>query len=444
MYSRAILSDYLWVPSEEVTDLSLLKRRLTLTPRFDNLAPISAYAERDGYFGFPRHARIEIKQIKDRTALGQPISMQFTGTLREQQLPVLAEFNDAVYEGNSDLILDAPPGFGKTVVLLKLLSLLGRTALIVVPKSDLIEQWEERINEFTNYGPWDLGIAQGRDNCVYEGRPIVLGMLQSIWKDMYSDEFKRYFGVVVFDEIHRMGAQHFSNAISQFPARYRLGASATLKRSDGMERLIQAHLGTRILGSGKAEQPKPNVACINFSKPSGKVPYWAKDKIIRRAKILSYLSRNKERNAVILEKAYELVCSDRQTLVLSDRVMHLKTLKKDFAEKFGYDTTKLGLYVGSTSPEERKRIQKECDVIFATTGMLGLGTDIPTLKGLVITMPIANPEQAVGRIRRICPGTKCPVVVDIYDSAYSETINWFEKRKDYYEKNNFKVVMVPC
>ena len=256
-------------------------------------------------------------------------------------------------------------------------------------------------------------------------------MIHSLCRDKYPDEFKRYFGIVFYDELHKLGAFHFSKVGGMFPARYRIGATATLKRPDGLEEAFLCHLGRHIIKPPESVQPVPKVAIYRYKYTSGKIPHYLHDSISRRGVLLSKLAGNEHRTSVIAELTNQLVESGRQTLVVSERIPHLELLR-EMVIGYGYDDQEVGLYLGRTSTKERQRVATECRCILATTNMLSLGTDIPTLRGLVFATPISQVAQPVGRIRRIKEGLKVPFVVDLLDMAYDETVGWYRNRMQFY------------
>lgn len=320
---------------------------------------------------------------------------------------------------------------GKTVMLIKMWSLIGRTALVVVPKTDLVNQWRERIMEFTDIPAHRIGIAQ-QGLCEYEGKAVVIGMIHSLCKDRYPEEFKNHFGLVIFDELHKLGAFYFSRVGGMFPAKYRIGATATLKRSDGLERAFMVHLGDEIIKLQKSEQPIPEIAVYKYSKTSGSIPHYLQDSIQRRGVLISKLAGNLERTKIISDFTKQLVESGRQTLVVSERIPHLETMKR-LLVRAGLKSESIGFYLGATKKAERIRVANECQCILATTSMLSLGTDIPTLRGLVFATPVSGVTQPIGRIRRINPDLKDPFVLDFVDSFYEECNRWYGSRRYFYD-----------
>ena len=71
--------------------------------------------------------------------------------------------------------------------------------------------------------------------------------------------------------------------------------------------------------------------------------------------------------------------------------------------------------------------------------MLSLGTDIPTLRGLVFATPLSDVEQAVGRICRVNDLNQQPLVVDLVDVQHKECMNWANARNRFYFRSKFDI-----
>jgi superfamily II DNA or RNA helicase len=242
--------------------------------------------------------------------------------------------------------------------------------------------------------------------------------------------------VCVTGNCHTLAATTFSEVAKMFPAKYRVGLSATLHRQDEMEDVYFYHLGKNIVSTEQKTQPAPKVFIYEYPGFSGRLPFWLDrtDAVKTRACILSNLADNQERNQVIAKLANQLIGSDRQTLVIGDRIKQLQAVEKLITDD------KKGLYISKTSAKQKYWLEKQGMCILATTKMLDIGIDIDTLRGLIFATPRSEAEQIVGRIRRINPAVKEPVVVDIYDTCYPECERWFKKRLKYYTTEGFEIV----
>lgn len=440
---KIIKASQYWLEDKDIPDIEDFKEKFTYIPKFKNLKPVPtyrvAYVNGKEYYGFPRNIAIDGYEVEDQTEKGLSTEVEFIGEMWEHQEPVILDFVDKLYNGFTDLILQADTGSGKTVMLLKMWSILATTALVVVPKSDLVDQWKRRIKQFTGIEDKDIGLAR-QSTCDFREKKIVIGMIHSLCKDMYPQEFKQWPGLVIFDELHKLGAFTFSQVGGMFPAKYRLGATATLRRADGLAKVFYSHLGKEVISPLKSEQPQPKIIVVRYGKSSGSIPKWCRSKIQRRGSLFSLLSENSERTGWIASFAHQVYSTGRQTLVLGERIQQLRAVIHALSDIYDVPRREMGLYIGKTSDSDRRRIAKECKIICATTSMLALGTDIPTLRGLVFATPLADVEQAIGRICRVCPDTLSPVVIDIVDSTYKETNGWLQGRLKLYGKKGWETV----
>ena len=96
----------------------------------------------------------------------------------------------------------------------------------------------------------------------------------------------------------------------------------------------------------------------------------------------------------------------------------------------------VGYYVGGMKEPALKESETK-KVIIATYSMASEALDIRTLTTLIMATPKTDIEQAVGRILRERHGT--PVVVDIIDEHQPFKNQW-NKRKQFYKKQNYKII----
>jgi len=444
-YSKVILSDYLYIPVKELrTGLRAAVRSLVVTSKFGG-PPIPLWSgRRPGYLGVPRYYFRNVESVArtvvDEMSYGRQIVLRLTSELWDDQIGPIKKFDQCYRNGRRGFVLEAPPGSGKTVMLIKMMEMLGKTALVVVPRSNLVEQWIDRLIEHSNLSRRDIGIVEeGRG--VWRGKSVVVGLVHSVVLDRYGSGFRDYFGTVVFDEVDRsVPPETFAPAVAMFPAAYRIGASATVERPDGLHVIIQKHIEqVRIRCRGK-NRMKPLVVMHFFHESSGYV-HMGSRKMNRRGMLLSRIASNPKRNLIICGYVKKLYDSGRRVLVLSDRKQQLVDLKTILVKRFGIPRKEIGFYVRSlpvsgkevsVSDSERRRVASACKVILATYGMFGLGTDIPDLAGLVYATPQSDVRQTKGRIERISEGKKSPIVVDIVDTYYRDALGWANARRRRY------------
>ncbi|MDZ7613660.1 MAG: DEAD/DEAH box helicase family protein [Flavobacteriaceae bacterium] len=129
-------------------------------------------------------------------------------------MPLCEIINSGVIETVSKKdygVIVAPPGSGKTVIGLKIISDKAQPALIIVHRKQLLEQWTERIEAFLGIPKRDIGvIGQGKSKI---GKQITVATIQSLPKQMES--VQNQFGTIIVDECHHVPAETFRNTIEK-------------------------------------------------------------------------------------------------------------------------------------------------------------------------------------------------------------------------------------
>ena len=227
-------------------------------------ALIVMYQDEGEYIAVPRQYALEKFSrligdvgLEDGTSKGTKVDFRWVGDAEhlrratEKGKPEWAEkqrrFVEKLYQSLVDspvhgAIGEAPTSFGKTVCAMKLLSMFGRTALVIVHKAFQLKQWKTAAMEWLQMAEDEIGLVKG-PVCEYEGKKIVLAMVETLSQHDYPKEFYEYFGVVMGDEVHRLGAPQWSRAMPRFPAEVRVGISATPRRKDGLERVFKWTIG---------------------------------------------------------------------------------------------------------------------------------------------------------------------------------------------------------
>ena len=180
-------------------DYESLKKELLLQPEtigpkigtyHNNSFPV--YRENGNKVYIPRFYGIERYGLPKRTELqqGDNMELEFIKPLRDYQENIIKVYMDYVntpivqsskLQGSGG-ILEVPCGRGKTVMALKIITLLHKKTLIIVHKEFLMNQWIERIREFVPNAR--IGKIQGSVFDVQE-KDIVIGMLQSLYDKEY-------------------------------------------------------------------------------------------------------------------------------------------------------------------------------------------------------------------------------------------------------------------
>jgi superfamily II DNA or RNA helicase len=401
------------------------------------------------HFGVP--GRVSIPPGKDVTNVG------FVGTLRssEQEAPVTAFLNAAFSLLHMGGIISLPCGAGKTVVALKIISVLRKKTLIVVHKEFLLSQWRSRISQFmpdASVGLIKAGVID------VDSHDIVIASLQSLSMKTY-DYNKTFhdFGFVIVDECHRVGTEVFSRALGKINFRYSLGLSATVERKDGMTKAIVYHLGgvisdeISLSGSSAVISNRVQVIISRFNSVD---PRYARDETMFRMVHVAATNSRERKKSPNLSRMINNICEfeprttfiadtirkvlgnekNRRVLVLSDRKAQLLSLSNNLILS-GLD---VGFYWGGMKPSELKASEDK-QVICATFSYASEGMDIPGLDTLVLASPKTDIEQSCGRILRRLNETP-PLIIDVVDSFSYVFKGQAKKRVDFYKKKNFSII----
>ena len=227
-----------------------------------------------------------------------------------------------------------------------------------------------------------VGKVQGGRADVGPEYDIVLCMMQTlVQRDELSGRLDGV-GLVIYDETHHVCARTFSRSLRHFPARCRLGLTATPDRADGLGYLISWMVGPVVCSVRRstADGGAVEVHRVPFGGSVGKM-------ILNRmgepcfSSMVTKLLGNKDRNRMLAGLVAWLVREDgRKVLLASGRRKHLQVLRGLLTEQMGLFEEKVGLYVGETSKRAKKLRDEGAagwDVVLTTFKMGEEGLDLP-------------------------------------------------------------------
>jgi len=310
-------------------------------------------------------------------------------------------------------------GRGKTVIALKALAHFGVPAIVVLNSTFLLEQWKAEIA--THLDVKSVGIVQGND-ISWKGHPITLAMIHTLAgrRDKWTQEFRRHFGVAVYDESHHMSAPIFVKGADLFYG-MRVSLTATANRTDGLEVIYQYHLG-RITHTNLKQDLIPKTI---FHKLKWVMPPWDKKQVedrnesVSTARVKTYLGRQKWRNDLINKLIEKDLKDGRQILVLSHSVKHLIKLH-EYTKKLG-----AGLIIGDVEQSSRVAILNNSNPVYGIFVLAREALNKKSLDTLYVTTPFSNAndlQQAWGRIQRDFQGKQEPLVRVFEDTAFENCL----------------------
>jgi len=223
-----------------------------------------AYRESDKKIYVPRYFGEELfgPAKTNKITEGDDINLEFKGTLRDYQEPVVNKFIDYVKtEKTLGGLLELPCAWGKTSASLCICSQLKKKTLVIVHKEFLMNQWIERINQFLPNAR--IGKIQGQVIDI-DNKDIVLAMLQSLSMKDYPSTLFDCFGFTIIDEVHHISSETFSNALFKIVTKYMLGLSATMNRKDGTTKVFKMFLGKVVHKVERKDEHNVQIRAITF------------------------------------------------------------------------------------------------------------------------------------------------------------------------------------
>ena len=493
----AILAGAMLVPKELVPARTLKELTIKYARAGEPIIKVRAFTDEGEYWGLPRQYGMKFcKQERisweDHTQPGYAVDFPSTGTPRDYQVDVLDDL-EAMLSGEYDFLFKAHTGWGKTMGALITAARVGVTTCIVVDTDDLRIQWEKAAGKLgLTYDNGLLGRMQGQHRD-WKGKAVVISTVQTLTKTEVDPEFFDEFGLVFIDETHIIGAMTFSQILYWFNATYRIGISATPRRKDGLQPLLEWHLGEVKI----AAKQKHDRSAVYFSRSP--TIYSAYGNFSpKMGRIITEIAEDGRRNLMLCESIKWLWETGRDVLVLGDRTGQLRHLSSllyymgvpdkemgvfagadpfyayakqakrgrlpfgitrfegeyegdELAGEFVYSPIELQLISKKPNAKRMAHVKEKCSIIFATYGIAAKGFDAPRLAGGVDATPRSEAEQIHGRILRKVTGKHVPIWVTTYDDHNYRLCRSFETRVRTMAKSNAAVFewteegeVIPC
>lgn len=437
-------------------DLEFLYKDLFCKPELMQPAALTAqenafpvYKENAKKIYIPRFYGIDRYGLPEKSEIeyGETIHVPFEKPLRDYQdkiIDVYIKHVNSVHNGSTGMgcgggILEVPCGRGKTVMALKIISLLQQKTLIIVHKEFLLNQWIDRIGEFLPQAK--VGKIQGPIFDV-EGKDIVLGMLQTLYdRDFSKDSGSNTnpfasFGLTIIDEVHRIGSEQFSKTLLRVITPYMLGISATVDRKDKLTKVLYMFIGPKIYTEKREDEDLVCVRAINYTSPDTEFNEVVQDfrGNTQYSSMITKLCAFGPRCDFIVKVIADLVAESPESQIMI--LAHNRSLLTYFYEAIQHkQIAQVGYYVGGMKQKNLQETESK-QIVLATYAMAAEALDIKTLSTLIMATPKTDIIQSVGRILRV--RHENPIVVDIVDS-HDIFRNQWKQRKSFYKKCNYRI-----
>jgi superfamily II DNA or RNA helicase len=425
--------------------LQSLKDELTVKPNImddynEGVEPFPVYRLSEKRIYVPKFYGIQKygKPLKIKEHEGAGIDVNFNGSLKDHQIQFCNKMLKEINEKGS-CIASLGTGAGKTVCALWTICQLKKRTMVIVHKNFLLEQWIERIKQFIPDAT--VGIIRQKEfdiDC-----DIVIAMIQTlISRDFEQNTFKDIQNVI-YDEVHHMAAKSFSQILFKCKSKYSLGLSATVKRKDGLTKVLNWSLGETITNTMSSDVETPMVKFIEADYRSNIVTKTNFKGKLNLPDLINKLTYDDKRNEQIIDEIVLQAQQGRKILALSGRrehCVHLNDLLESRNESLKNESLKdkitTGLYMGGMKNEALEKSNK-ADVIFATYQSVSEGYDNPDLDTLIMCTGMSDVVQTVGRILRRKNKNR-PLIIDVVDTKFLES--QARRRKQYYRQKKFTIV----
>ena len=254
--------------------------------------------------------------IEDRRTTGERIDVAFHGELTTIQKRAA----DTILESDVGVFV-APPGMGKTVVGIHLIAERKRSTLVLVHRTQLLDQWREQLAVFLGIDVKKIGqIGGGRRK--HTGL-VDVAMIQSLARRKDLSELVGSYGNVIVDECHHIPAVSFEKVLKEVRAKYLTGLTATPTRRDGHHPILHFYLGPIRYSIGPRDQVgrealkhqlfvRETSFSLQVDEPSAGIQH-----------VYQRLSTDVQRNEMILDDVIGALEEGRSPLVLTERRDHL-------------------------------------------------------------------------------------------------------------------------
>ena len=377
--------------------------------------------------------------LQDERLSGPAIAVDFLGTLRpDQEDAVTAMLN------HETGVLCAPTAFGKTVVAAAMIARRSVNTLILVQRTDLLLQWQERLQAFLDVGRNRVGIIGGG-----KAKPsgqIDIAVMQSLSHKGEVKPLVEDYGQVIIDECHHISALSFEAILKRVKARYVLGLTATPTRRDGQDPIIFMQSGPlRYSATRPASAPRdlaviPHVLHVPIDLPAS----------AGIQTIFQHLAIDQTRTEAIATAVRTLIERGRKILVLTERADHLAAIS---AALEGSAPAPFILH-GRMSRRQRAETIAWLDAlppdtprtVLATGRLVGEGFDHPPLDTLVLAMPISwkgTLQQYAGRLHREHAAKTDVRIIDVVDLGHPTLQRMWERRQKGYRAMGYRIALQP-
>ena len=320
-------------------------------------------------------------------------------------------------------IIQAPPGFGKTYLSIRIGSITDTQIMIVVPNKILAEQWTDAVTTFTDLTIDDIGFLKGSNikALAKKGqmkKPILIALVQSLDSQMKRvpfeelRDFYRNVGAVFYDETHTSGAADgYAKTSGIFTTFNIVGLSATPYKKG--TNLFQLYTG---IGQIKYISTHQNlIPTCNMHLLPVRVTQREREDLFKcfeinwtffLTKLETLLFKDHHYFTFLAEWAIYRYKQGHSTVILFKTIQMLEKLERyinDKIRELNIEKPPVMTILTAATAKTNKKLISTSDIVFTNFKMFSAGADFPHLSSVFFGSMVLGKIpiiQTLGRVTR--------------------------------------------
>jgi len=373
-------------------------------------------------------------ELRDERVPGQKVAVKLIGVLRNDQKTAMQEILK-----HEIGVLCAPTAFGKTVTAAALIARRKVSTLVLVHRTELLRQWQERLTGFLDLPKGSLGVIGGGKN--KPSGMIDIAVMQALSRREDLGALLDQYGQIIIDECHHLSAFSFEAILKQAKAKFVVGLTATPIRRDGHQPIIFMQCGPVRHSAARPDSAPASLEVWPRAMNSPDIP---PDSPIQE--VFRILANSVPRNLHIATDVLASYQDGRKVLVLTERTDQLALLRDALGDKVEC----CFVLHGRLSQKQRAAIFAELNaldettprILLATGRLIGEGFDHPPLDTLVLAMPISwkgTLQQYAGRLHREHTEKTDVRIYDYIETANPQLARMWDKRQRGYRAMGYEI-----
>lgn len=333
---------------------------------------------------------------------------KFLGKLRDYQEDVQKKWLKYGYG-----LVKSAPRTGKTVMGIANAIKQGKRTIILADQKDFLDGFYETIEALTNAndiqeikGKKIFGFLEKEED--YFNYDIGLLTYQSLISSNGKKRRKwinKNFSILIIDEVHAANATEFSKVISKLRMRHKYGLTATPKRKDGREFLMEQLVGP-ITAATTVKALTPTLYCHKLDTGKLKGNFTGRPGFTR---LIGALATNKKRNDTLVKYALHDVSKGHCLSIPCMRKEQVTYLVNELNRRAG-KVIAAEFVGGAKAKGIRKQViddarSRKIKVVVGIRSLMQRGINIPSWSCHYYQMPMSNESNWEQESNRVCtPG----------------------------------------